>query len=398
MKKKHFILTFVCVLFFSAYSYAQEYGKGLNIDHEEYDKIPKKAVLLSRDYSVLPASASVKMYCPTPRSQGPYGTCVPWSIVWGIRTILEAKAKGMTDPVEIAKEGFAPHFIYLHIKSKNDNNCRGGSNIIDAFTTLQNKGVPKLTDYLDECPQQKPDESIYEKALKYKIKGFATLFSRDETKSFKLNVVKKALAEGNPIMSGMFCVPSFNSPKGVWQPTELPKSATSGHGICVVGYDDNKYGGAFEIMNSWGNKWGNEGFIWVSYDTFIDFMHCAIEAIEVPTNLPNNVNDLAGSFKLETSNNAEMSANFVKKVGNVGVYQTKQPYFSGTRFRMYITNEQPAFVYALGSDLATQKVNVIFPFNENTSPALNYKGNSIALPSEKHFVRMDNTIGKDYMC
>ncbi|TAG06821.1 MAG: cysteine protease, partial [Cytophagia bacterium] len=27
-----------------------------------------------------------------------------------------------------------------------------------------------------------------------------------------------------------------------------------------------------------------------------------------------------------------------------------------------------------------------------------YKGNSIALPSEKHFVRMDNTIGKDYMC
>ncbi|TAH29788.1 MAG: cysteine protease [Cytophagales bacterium] len=398
MKKKHFILTFICVLFFSAYSYAQKYGTGMNFDDTRYNKIPKKAVLLSRDYSIIPASASLKMYCPTPRSQGSYGTCVGWSGAWGVRTILAAKAKGMTNPVEIAKEGFSPHFAYLHIKNEKDNNCQNGAFVDDVLKLFQDKGVPKLTDYSGECPQNNPDESIYEKASNYKIKAHATLFASDETKPFKLKAVKKALASGNPIIIGMLCPPSFGAAKGAWKPTEIPDSKMGGHAMCVVGYDDNQYGGAFEILNSWGNTWGNGGFIWIPYDTFIDFVKYAYEAIDFPTNLPNNVNDLAGSFKLETSNNTEMSANFVKKVGNVGIYQTKQPYFSGTKFRMYINNEQPAFVYALGSDLATQKVNVIFPFNENISPALNYKGNSIALPSEKHFVRMDNTIGKDYMC
>jgi hypothetical protein len=29
---------------------------------------------------------------------------------------------------------------------------------------------------------------------------------------------------------------------------------------------------------------------------------------------------------------------------------------------------------------------------------LNYAGNNIALPSEQHFVRMNDTVGKDFMC
>lgn len=377
--------------------YAQNYGRGMNFDDNKYKKTPKKATLLSRDYSVLPAAASLKKYCPTPRSQGSYGTCVGWSSSWGVRTILEAKAKGMTDPEEIAKEGFSPHFTYLHIKNPKDNTCQDGAYVDDALKLFVEKGVVKLDDYSAECPQQKPEEELYEKASQHKIKGYAGLFASDETTPFKLKTVKKALASGNPVLIGMLCPASFHAAKGVWKPTEKSTDKMGGHAMCVVGYDDNQYGGAFEILNSWGEGWGNKGYIWIDYDTFFDFVKYGFEAIDFPI-LPNNVNDLAGSFKLETSDNSEMSANFVKKVGNVGVYQTKQPYFSGTKFRMYITNEQPAFVYALGSDLTTQKVNVIFPFNETVSPALTYKGNSIALPSEKHFVRMDNTIGKDYMC
>ena len=38
--------------------------------------------------------------------------------------------------------------------------------------------------------------------------------------------------------------------------------------MCVVGYDDFKYGGAFEVMNSWGEEFGDDGFIWIKYSDF----------------------------------------------------------------------------------------------------------------------------------
>ena len=57
-------------------------------------------------------------------------------------------------------------------------------------------------------------------------------------------------------------------------------SKAGAHALAVVGYDDNiwvdlnKNGicepgekGAFKLANSWGTDWGNNGFIWILYDT-----------------------------------------------------------------------------------------------------------------------------------
>ena len=38
--------------------------------------------------------------------------------------------------------------------------------------------------------------------------------------------------------------------------------------MCIVGYDDYKYGGAFEILNSYSAQFGDEGYVWISYDDF----------------------------------------------------------------------------------------------------------------------------------
>jgi PKD repeat protein len=44
------------------------------------------------------------------------------------------------------------------------------------------------------------------------------------------------------------------------------------HAMCIVGYDDNKDGGngAFKVRNSWGDDWGEYGYCWIGYQTFID--------------------------------------------------------------------------------------------------------------------------------
>jgi hypothetical protein len=67
-----------------------------------------------------------------------------------------------------------------------------------------------------------------------------------------------------------------------------------GHGICAVGFIDNadlatllpaapqgQGGGYFIVKNSWGNCWGDGGFIYVPYQAMIDYAAGAIAVLEV---------------------------------------------------------------------------------------------------------------------
>ena len=81
----------------------------------------------------------------------------------------------------------------------------------------------------------------------------------------------------------------------------------------------------------------------------------------------------------------------------ITIYKLNESYTSGTRYRLYISNNEPAYVYVIGSDL-TGSVSKVFPPTDNISAALTYKSNHIAIPDERYFIEMDNTIGTDYMC
>ena len=56
-----------------------------------------------------------------------------------------------------------------------------------------------------------------------------------------------------------------------------------GHAMVIIGYDDNMYGGAFEILNSWGEEWGDNGYIWIRESDLIKYslaywaIHCEID-------------------------------------------------------------------------------------------------------------------------
>ena len=40
------------------------------------------------------------------------------------------------------------------------------------------------------------------------------------------------------------------------------------HVVCVTGYSDSRGGGAFKARNSWSDAWGEDGYVWISYDVF----------------------------------------------------------------------------------------------------------------------------------
>lgn len=394
MKKITFVILFLFSLSAAVFSQVEdEYGTGLIFDDAAYEQVPKKATLTRSLYGSLPSKASLKKYCPAPLSQGSYGTCVGWSTAFCAFTIVEAMSNNWTK-TQIDANTYSPGFVYNQIKSSSDVNCKYGSSISDALDLMKTKGVPKKKDMEESCPSSIP-YSVFNKAANYKIKDYAKLFDNYSNQHTKIQSVKKSLSEGKPVVIGMKCPDSFNKPKGYWVPTENPNNNYGGHAMCVIGYDDSKYGGAFEIQNSWGNWWGNGGYIWIKYDDFEDWVKYAYEMIHFAKKnvvIEEEYNQFAGALRFVQSTGYDMKASYKSTH-----YKMNKPYKSGTKFRIYISNNEPAFVYAFGTD-ATLKVFPVFPHSPKISAALNYKKNDVAIPDEDHFIEMDNTVGTDYLC
>jgi hypothetical protein len=69
MKK---LTTFLCIALFALFqTYGQdEFGFGLEFDENLYEEVPQSVPLVTRSFTKLPRSYSLKAYAPTPRSQG----------------------------------------------------------------------------------------------------------------------------------------------------------------------------------------------------------------------------------------------------------------------------------------------------------------------------------------
>ncbi|UZR93621.1 C1 family peptidase [Chondrinema litorale] len=386
----------ILLIFNISLAIAQRHSTGLVFDDDKYDSAPVKATLTRGLYvEEIATSNSLKMYCPTPMDQGDFGTCVGWSSNWAARTIIEAMKNGWTDRETINQNAYSPGFIYQMIKDKSDQNCSFGASIFDALNYMKFNGSVKYEDFKSQCTTSM-EPTLEQKAMGHKIKDFARLFGREQSPSIKIETVKKSLSENYPVVFGMKCAPSFYDAQDVWRPSEDPNGSFGGHAMCVIGYDDTKFGGAFEIMNSWGEDWGNDGFIWITYKDFGNFTKYAYEIISEPVKQPIIVakpqEDFSGQLKLVTDKGKEMEGELMGQY-----YKLIKSYSSGTSFRIYLSNNEPAYVYAIGTD-NTEEIFQLFPYAPEVSAALNYKKNDVALPSEDHYITMDNTVGKDYLC
>jgi hypothetical protein len=77
MKKISLLSLLICLLVLSAA--AQQYSRGAILDTETYNRLPQKAVQLSRGYTGLPSSVSLKNYAPFPGDQGRCSSCTAWA-------------------------------------------------------------------------------------------------------------------------------------------------------------------------------------------------------------------------------------------------------------------------------------------------------------------------------
>ncbi|MDR2798117.1 MAG: hypothetical protein LBB80_07215 [Treponema sp.] len=376
---------------------AQSFPRSAVLDAALYDRLPQKAVQLSRVYEALPQAASLKQYAPQPGDQGNYGTCTAWSSVYAARTILESVALNRRDPLANTANVFSPNFVYKNMfvynNQPDDPAGQRGAPVAWALSFMRDKGPVKMLDIEKRTPFPRISLSVFTNSRTYPIAEYATLFrSNTRDPGVKVQGVKKSIAESKPVIIAMNCPPSFNRARDVWRPPEDSGTNYGGHALCIIGYDDTKYNGAFEIQNSWGESWGNRGFIWIPYDVFADFVR---EAYSISENLGNYQPALiySGFADIEMPGGSSMAVTFQQ-----GYYQTASPYGSGTRFRYLLGNREAAYVYAFAADESGAAPTQIFPPpGSAVSPYLDYSENLIPFPGEFSWIQLDHTAGTDYL-
>lgn len=254
-----------CWLFFLCHALAAagQMGTGLIFDHQSYESQQRISPSLKFSAVQLPAY-SMRRYCPVAGSQGSIGSCVGWATGYAAYTISLAVRNNITDRTTITQMAKSALYIYNQIKI---GPCAEGSYMHHAVQLLQTQGVCDFRDFNPPVCDILPSAAQRSLATANRISEFYTLFDHNARADNKIIATIESLQAQKPVIVGMDLTPSFYTigSAGLWSPM-LSEPSRGGHAMCVVGYDDRSR--RFEILNSWGTGFGNDGFLYVSYEDY----------------------------------------------------------------------------------------------------------------------------------
>lgn len=205
----------------------------------------------------LPEKVDLSRHFPAPGNQGDQGSCVGWAVGYAARAYYSQAAENR--PVKNQSNIPSPAYIYNSILV-DPKDCDSGSRIPEALDLLQ-KGVRSLKDFpYNQRRCAGPSAQVAAAANEFRITDWRYVDIGT------LDQVKGELAQNNPVVISMRVRKAFHRLRGnrVYQPNDTEE--TGYHAMTLTGYDERKQ--AFRVINSWGRKWGDGGFGWISYNSF----------------------------------------------------------------------------------------------------------------------------------
>jgi hypothetical protein len=160
--------------------------------------------------------------------------------------------------------------------------------------------------------------------------------------------------------------------------------------MCVIGYDDNLAGGAFQIMNSWGTEWGENGIGWVRYEDFAYFNKEAFGLYPMVTKDAALQRKFSCAIGMVTDKKEFIP---LAAKGN-GTFESTVKVPKGTKFKMYVKNEVECFTYIFGQETNGSSYT-LFPYTPKHSPFCGITG--VRLFPKGHSLQVDNAGNKDFM-
>ncbi len=207
-----------------------------------------------------PAKADLRALCPPVYDQGRLGSCTANAIAGAIEF----------DRLKQELSDFTPSRLFIYYNERvieHSVDSDSGAQIRDGIKSVARQGdCPEIEwPYVIAKFKTKPPKKCYADALKYRV----VLYQRVAQ---TLGQLKGCLAAGWPFVFGFAVYESFESAQvAKTGHAMLPKSGEAvigGHAVVGVGYDDARQW--FIVRNSWGGRWGMNGYFTLPYAYLTD--------------------------------------------------------------------------------------------------------------------------------
>jgi hypothetical protein len=230
------------------------------------------------DDPTIPSSIDLSGNFPEPGNQGEQGSCVGWATGYALKSYQEKVEEQWAFSQATT---FSPAWIYNQINGGQDQ----GSRIDDAMQLIIDRGAATWQNmpYDDSNYTNQPSQQAIAQAANYKALQYRSISSVQQ--------MKAALANRTPVVVGIMVYEDLyrlSGPNSVYNTTT--GSELGGHAVTLVGYDDNQFGGAFKVINSWGTGWGDDGYFWLPYDMVWSVMGPALVLTDA-SNTGDNTDD-----------------------------------------------------------------------------------------------------------
>ncbi len=221
----------------------------------------------------LPSSMDLTSKFPPIGDQGQFGTCVAWAVGYNVKTAISGMNQGLS-PSQLAASTnqFSPKDLFTAIPDNQKGSDCGGTGFTPALDVLQNRGIAKMStvpyDLSSGCSQNNLQSEWSAEANDNKIEYWRKIEA-------SVVSIKQNIANNVPVILGAKLADNFMS----WNSETVLSSSSSTanvgqhayHALVIAGYDDGKgQNGAFKVINSWGENWGAQGYIWIDYNYMIN--------------------------------------------------------------------------------------------------------------------------------
>jgi len=191
------------------------------------------------------------------KDQSPAPTCETYALVAALETLMQYQTESLFKP------DLSEAHLYFYAGGTYE---AGGVNVQDAANYLVEYGVPDEGCFPDpHRPYDYPFESLPGwKNRTVKIQSWGWIENDEEN-------IKNALIEYGPLIICIHIYEDFYQYReGIYKHTSGER--VGGHLVALVGYDNNER--CWIVKNSWGSRWGEDGWFKMAYDQDIFIPRC----------------------------------------------------------------------------------------------------------------------------
>lgn len=189
------------------------------------------------------------------KNQDDLGACAVFAVTSVMEYILQKNKKLTSDLSE--------RFAYYNVREKRGELGQQGAAISDVIEVIAEKGIctEVLCPYQTEHADDRPTDEAYQDAVKHRILKAESIDVGPDIQQ-NLDVLRTAIAEGYPVVVSLkvFKEMDLGLPF-IAMPEEGDEG--SNHAMVICGYDDEA--GFFKVRNSWGTRFGSEGYCYMPY-------------------------------------------------------------------------------------------------------------------------------------